>query len=199
MSEVTTLIETDARSVPVSEAQTRKWHSVLFSTLVPLSYYAGNWRCDDSAKPCLGVNVEVGTVKGSHFPNVPAEMKNWGSKIGKMIIELDLRWALLAPPQRTMVLITVISESVGLFIQIHPFINGNGRISRLLWFNFLRRYNLPPHARVHPRPPPPYNDIMRAAMAGDLRPFQLYLLRALAEPKARNQLSSNVAPSTPQP
>jgi hypothetical protein len=75
----------------------------------------------------------------------------------------------------------VASWGVGRFIQIHPFLNGNGRISRLLANYFFIRYGYGlAHFPPLPRPAGDYPAVMTACMAGDFVPPYRYLLVLLA-------------------
>lgn len=76
---------------------------------------------------------------------------------------------------------SVLGVSVGAFVRIHPFVNGNGRTSRLLWTTLLGRFGLPPQLSVLRRPGPPYPHVMAAAMDQDYGPAVVMVLRALAQ------------------
>ncbi|MDA1050309.1 MAG: FAD-dependent oxidoreductase [Planctomycetota bacterium] len=73
-------------------------------------------------------------------------------------------------------------------IQIHPFLNGNGRASRILWAWGLVRFGVPIQGRIHLRPDPPYNDVMREAMRGNYGPLALQILQHLSVHSPAQQL-----------
>ena len=165
----------------------RRWHAHLFKGFVPKDYYAGNWRGVDTSRPCLQENVSVGGIAGSDFRLVLGHMLALFNVMRLQLTQLELNWPLLQPPQRAMRLAIVIANLVGGFVQIHPFLNGNGRTSRLLWRWCLLRFGVAVQCCVYPRPKQPYGELMRDAMRGDYRPLTLYVLDHLANnPPAQN-------------
>jgi hypothetical protein len=157
------------------------WHHTLFGPFVPLAYYAGRFRCDDPLAICLGVDVEVGGVPGAPFQQVGRLMSDLEERARLSISQAELRWPDMRPQERANRLALILATLIGRFIQIHPFLNGNGRISRLLWAWGLLRFGVPIQCRIHPRPQPPYGDVMGAAMHGDFGPLALLILRHFAE------------------
>jgi hypothetical protein len=65
------------------------------------------------------------------------------------------------------------------WVRIHPFVNGNGRVARILTNAILMRYGLPPVLRLRPRPPLPYDYAGAEGMAGNARPMEALLRRLL--------------------
>lgn len=61
-------------------------------------------------------------------------------------------------------------------VRIHPFVNGNGRVSRLVCNAVLVRYRLPPVIRLRPRPGGAYAGACAAAMLGDHSPMVEYVV-----------------------
>lgn len=169
----------------------RRWHGMLFRAFVPLDYYAGNCRGVEVTKPCLAVDVGVsspaGMAPGASFLHVRAWLDQLFDQFGLDLGSLELRWGQLVPADRATQLAIVIANLVGGFIQLHPFINGNGRTSRLLWRWSLLRFGVPPLCCIHPRPDPPYSAVMAAAMRGNYQPLVLYILSHLnAHPPSQN-------------
>jgi hypothetical protein len=93
---------------------------------------------------------------------------------------LEVRWSQLDTLLRTKQLAAICALAIGRFIRIHPFLNGNGRTSRLLWAALLTRFAVPPQARIVPRPEEPYSQVMRAAMHGDDGPLMALILAGMA-------------------
>ena len=107
-------------------------------------------------------------------------MRQLAATVRRDLIDLELNWPRLTPRDRALRLAINLANFVGGFIRIHPFVNGNGRVSRLLWRWSLHQFGVPPQIPVHPRPHPPYPQIMAAAMHDDLRPFVQHVLQHLA-------------------
>ncbi|HEV2293399.1 MAG TPA: Fic family protein [Tepidisphaeraceae bacterium] len=128
----------------------------------------------------VGVSQSTGLViPGSSYRVARAHIDQLFEAIRQQLGQLELRWAQLRPDQRAMQLATVVANLVGGFIQIHPFINGNGRTSRLLWRWALLRFGVPVQCCTHPRPAQPYSQLMERAMHGEYRPLILYVLTHL--------------------
>lgn len=155
-------------------------HRTLFTPFVPLPYYAGHYRGVDHARPCLATQVRVGSIDALDYRLVRDYLSDLFERVQVQFTQLELRWAQLSPADRACQLAIAIANLVGGFIQIHPFINGNGRTSRLLWRWCLMRFGVPPQVCTHPRPDPPYASVMEAAMRGDYRPFVIYVLQHLS-------------------
>lgn len=141
------------------------WHKTVFQPVTPRghAYYAGKFR-QVGAEPCLGQDVGVGASRGSPCQNVLADMADlciWiQDRLG------NHRESPQNPDYLAEVAYTI-SCSIGSFIRIHPFINGNGRTSRLLWGAILGALGFPPQYTSVERPDPPYPEIMRKVMEGD--------------------------------
>ncbi len=180
------LLASAARSL-IDYNDVRRWHQFLFRNFVPVDYYAGNWRGVDKSRPCLQENVSVEGISGSHFRVVHRHMFALFHAVRLQLSQLELAWEMLQPPERALRLAIIVANFVGGFIQIHPFLNGNGRTSRLIWRWCLLRFGVPIQCCVHPRPLPPYGGLMRDAMRGDYRPLTLYVLDHLSDhPPERN-------------
>ncbi len=156
-----------------------QWHYTIFCTLVPKDYYAGNFRQDDRSRPCLGQNVKVGNVLGEDYRRVVMAMRELQELARKRVANYELKWPTMTKQERALELSLVMAWMIGSFIRIHPFINGNGRISRLIWAWALLRLNVPVQCRVMPRPDPPYPNIMSACMHGDDSHLTLFILQHL--------------------
>jgi fido (protein-threonine AMPylation protein) len=164
----------------ISPEDTRTLHRVMFEGRVPLDYYAGNFRQDDPTQPCLAKNVGVAGVPGSSYHLVIQHMALAFAELGTQHGIFEVRWATLPPRQRALRLAQLIAFGVGRFVQIHPFLNGNGRVSRLIWAWGLLRFGLPPQCRVSRRPGPPYEMLMAEAMKGNFAPMAVHVLSAIS-------------------
>ena len=170
----------DAASTVIDVSGPRLWHHVMFRCVVPLDYYAGNFRQDDPGRVCLGLDVGVDGLPGYPFASVPSAMQRLVDDVGRSLVTIEISWRYTDDRQRALQLSLLIAHLVGVFVRIHPFLNGNGRVSRLLWAWGLLRFGVPIQCRLTPRPDMPYADIMRRAMQGDNRPLALQILRHLA-------------------
>lgn len=163
-------------------------HRRLCTTIVPLAVYAGNFRGNEHR--CLNTGVHVDGVAGSLPAHVLRDMTRLISDLTQQINELNLRWPRATNQERAGLTSKVIAWFIGSFIRIHPFINANGRTSRLLWRWILNYWGVPAQVGTHPRPNPPYDVIMKHSMAGDdkhLRKFILTHMRQCFKDRASGE------------
>lgn len=165
----------------ISSDQVRQWHRHLFESDVPLAYYAGNYRQNNAEMPCLAQRVYVRGIPGAHFLNALPRAEKLFSDIESAISKLELNWDSLTMTQRVVEFCAILTGSVGEFVRIHPFINGNGRTSRAIWMWMLARYRLPPMFGVLRRPKPPYSELMARCMKGDFLPLVQFVKSKMIE------------------
>jgi fido (protein-threonine AMPylation protein) len=183
MNGVSRFILKRANSFVLHHGTLREWHLQLFKTVVPLTYYAGNFRCQDISRPCLAAMVYVGGMPGSPFQVVESEMGTYSGTLRAFIQSTDTYFS--GQPSfanRVSASLQLASWAVGRFIQIHPFLNGNGRISRLLANYFFVRYGFPIIPSFHniARPGGDYASAMSSCMGGDFVPLYKYFVLLLA-------------------
>jgi fido (protein-threonine AMPylation protein) len=158
----------------------RDWHRTLFTHHVPLDYYAGNYRQIDPLRPCLQTDVRVEGTPGAPYQTVVSEMERLFDHLRRYTVALELDWPELSPQERAKRLAIILGTMIGRFIQVHPFINGNGRLSRLLWAWGLLRFGVPPQFRVRQRPDhPDYTFIMNQAMQGNFGHLAVHIFKHL--------------------
>lgn len=153
-------------------------HFCLFNEFVPLPCYAGNYRqrSIEPSKRCLEYEVAVGAISGAHSSKVEARMQELLSECGGWFRTANQA----SGPESAILFAVSLSYVLGEFIRIHPFVNGNGRLSRLIWYWCCRRMMVSPMVQIHPRPPgPQYSSLMASCMAGDDNPLAIAILRAL--------------------
>lgn len=148
-----------------------EWHRLLFTDFVPLGYYAGNFRQVDTSRPCLAGDVGIAGYFGEHHKRVSASMAALEAGLRNQLAKLKAAWPNLPQKQRSLQLAQITASYVGRFIRIHPFMNGNGRASRLLVRWFLDAFKVPPIWEIDPRPPEPYAAVMHASMGGNDLPL----------------------------
>lgn len=161
--------EKDAVSSNLDRQMIEGWHEQWFAGVVPVPYYAGNCRGNEPEKPCLAQNVAVvNTVTGERLPGTP--FGSVRSTLDKVLDQANRSLSKAVDQAETTERVRAIATSIGFaiadFIRVHPFINGNGRVSRLLWRALLAKAGLPARWGVATRPAGPYSEAMKAAMLG---------------------------------
>ena len=157
------------------------WHRMMFRVFVPLDYYAGSYRQQNPRLPCLAVDVEVGNIRGTPYAAVPQATELMLAAVRSTITSLELHWSAMTPTDRSKRVAVLLGFLIGRFIQIHPFIDGNGRTSRLIWAWGLLRFGVGIQAMIGSRPSPPYPQLMQAAMVGNFAPLIVHIAQHLAQ------------------
>jgi fido (protein-threonine AMPylation protein) len=182
MTAVTKFTYRHAKTHILTHGDLKEWHRTIFEKVVPMNYYAGNFRSNDPQRPCLAVNVEVSSNAGSPFGEVPALMKEFSQDLESFTKRTDtfIRSG-TTPIYRARASVQLAAFSAGKLIQIHPFVNGNGRISRQSANYFLHRYGYRfAFEHPHPRPSDPsYSAAAADCMRGDYGRMYAYLLMCL--------------------
>jgi fido (protein-threonine AMPylation protein) len=164
----------------------RRWHLRSFRNVVPMDYYAGHFRQRDPQRPCLAADGGVKHPDGTLLPATPnnivlATMEAFERDLHSELVKTEGVWRSLTAEQRVLNTAAIVGMAVAKFIQIHPFINGNGRMSRMLWTVLTWRLGFPASASVVKRPGPPYGDVMDQAMRGNAGPAVALVLVALGK------------------
>jgi len=183
----------DVKNLRVARVNIEMWHGTLFNGFPPVPYYAGNIRQPSDDKPCLEMPIHVRGRPGSDWRDVPRDMDRLCRDLRKQLKQSP-KWADLEPVERLSKIASLVCRSVGRFIQIHPFLNGNGRISRLLWMVVLRQFGFEWENTVLKHPDPPYDDVMASCMTGDFDPLFDHVLLAIAQQPTSD--SEETAPSS---
>ncbi len=158
------------KQAPPTLQDLEAWHGFLFKDTVPLPYYAGHCRQVNPAFPCLNTPVYVGNVPGARASDAMLLTDRLCDQIRAALVALESGWQTLGPEDKAKRLAVIVGSAIGAFIKIHPFRNGNGRTSRLLWLLLLHRLGFPAQASVWKRPSEPYGQMMACAMRGDFSP-----------------------------
>ena len=178
-------------SIP-ENADIMSWHKQIFMGIAPLEIYAGNYRQDTPKEPCLAVNVSVGNVPGASYTIVPTVMVNFFNDLGREMKSLELQWTEISAVEKLRRVSSLVAVAVGEFIRIHPFVNGNGRMSRTLWNVLLHRMGFPAEVSVINRPDPPYNNLMKQAMQGNYAPLVVYLFDTIATTPPKTKIRKSI-------
>lgn len=182
LEEVRRFISRKARGHVILHGDLKNWHERLFREAVPLDYYAGNYRSDDGRYPCLQKDVHVGGRPGAHYKDVPRLMAEFSNEFVGAVESTDSFLSRgPSPTERARAVVQLAAFGMGKLIQIHPFLNGNGRISRLIANYVFRRYGYPlPYYQPYARPGGAYAPACEACMSGDFNPLYRYLLSVVA-------------------
>lgn len=181
-------VEADALSAGVRRLRgrdLRRWHRDLFIGVVPHKAYAGRYRQPPTpgTDACLAQEVMVGRAAGASHLVVPRLMQRFLSRANQELTELDGKWGSLDRVARVGMLAGTLAHLVGEFVRIHPFINGNGRTSRLLWRLMCRRLNFNPCIAIAPRPQGDYEAAMAPCMRGDYVPLTRLIIKSIVAAK----------------
>jgi fido (protein-threonine AMPylation protein) len=156
---------------------TRPLHRRYFEGLTPagFDYYAGHYRGEDF--PCLKdrqVQI-VGDPLVGHAPyRITDDMSTFAGDFTTIAAESDLVWGInpivVGRPEK---LFRVVQLGVALFIyflEIHPYLNGNGHMGRFLLISFLSRFGIfLSQWPLHPRPQDPHTLNSLAAIVAEIR------------------------------
>lgn len=168
---------------------TQLFHSDYFDGLTPPGheYYAGNYRGHDG-HICLKIShVQIASDPrvGWAPDEVSPGMAEFDYRADESSCEIDI----LMPVQTSLVPNGVkfvrISEVVAAlfvyFLEIHPYINGNGHMARLMLMSFLAMHRIYlSRWNIDPRPPdPPYTECIKQYRNGNHDPLVSFILRCI--------------------
>ena len=159
----------------------KTWHGKLFAGVVPVPYYAGNYRSAELRHPCLNVDNEVAGVPGAPFQEVPSRMAEFSGRLESLTTDTDnFVGTQKSPEVKLKAAAQIAAFAAGTLIQIHPFLNGNGRIARFTADFFFNRYGFRMPFYVNRPPEADYPGACRAAMLGDFVPLLQYFIVLMA-------------------
>lgn len=173
------LIADAQRRVLPSVEMARTWHRrMLVGVSVPIPYFRGGIRDSNPAEPEL-IDYPVGIIGPTGVVAAVPAANVW-SELAKFEVDFRQRLSLTdeAHPDLAHAISTGTVENVlelcgwvhGEWVRIHPFVNGNGRVARLLANWVALRYGLPAFVRLRPRPAgATYASAAERSMRGDHR------------------------------
>lgn len=131
-------------------------HRTVFSDVFP--DFAGTFR--GPSPNYIAYNVTFGNRRGVPHDDVPAAMEALGQTAINLVQQLDELQSDMDAGEFRIEVLKAAAYVHCRFVEIHPFVNGNGRTSRLCINYFLRRYGLPLMAIQRPDVPE-YIDAIR--------------------------------------
>jgi Fic/DOC family len=169
-------------------SDTRPAHLRMFRGLTPpgCDYYAGHYRGENFR--CLRfchVSVPNDPSVGCPPDSVGARMIHMFDVITSSLSGMDAGHRLpnsqLPDGLKLGYTVAVVCRVFTEFLEIHPFVNGNGHAARLLVVCILGRYGYwPTRWTVDPRPPdPPHTELIRQYRSGVREPLERYILSFL--------------------
>lgn len=149
-----------------------------------MAYYAGNFRQWNPQMRCLNCPIVIGGKRGTRPERVIAAMRELSGTIADRLGRLERDFKGLPAGDQAFELATVSAAIIGEFIRIHPFMNGNGRTSRVLWLWLMVRFGASQQVRIDPRPDGDYEKVMAPCMDGEYGPLAGFILEKLADPNS---------------
>jgi hypothetical protein len=168
--------------------ETRRVHGGYFSGLTPsgFEYYAGNYRGSDF--PCLRVRF-VGIAGDPRVGHAPGEvyrsMYEFASEVQDTFNEIDFLYrvssTVMSDAEKLVRCAQLLAALFVYFLEIHPYVNGNGHMARLLVIaGFKRQGYYAARWPLHPRPQdPPYSRLIANYRSGNRQNLEDFLLSCL--------------------
>lgn len=148
----------DFNNIPRSQilqSQLLAWHSRIYmGCQVPNDNYLGQFRGDPIDPDLEQYRIRVGNSKEGVWPEMVQQ------SMDELFIRLNTSFAYLdgfipdlaQSADQVAEVLRLTGLAHGELIRIHPFVNGNGRIARLLANYISLRYGIPAFVAIKPRP-----------------------------------------------
>jgi hypothetical protein len=150
------------RTTPTAD-DLRRWHTMVFAgCTVPSPSDVGGFR-GDAHVDLVDYEVGVGPIMADGYPEcmgvwahlVDGEMTTLAAQLTNALGLLDDVVPVGKYPTTVDTLgevVAVVAIAHGELVRVHPFVNENGRVARLLAAHISLRYGLPAFVRLKPRP-----------------------------------------------
>ncbi len=164
----------------------RPVHSGLFEGLTPphFTYFAGHYRgepfhCLEFSTVRAGNDPRTGTSPDMVAQRID-ELKNL---IARGVAEADnlVASGTLPEHEKMQHVVAFACRIFDLFLQVHPYVNGNGHVARFIVWAILGRYGFwPVRWTIEPRPPnPPYIPYLLEHRGGNGKPLVEWVLNCI--------------------
>lgn len=163
---------------------TRPFHKIIFENVAPKSclYVAGNYRGADF--DCLSqAQVIFGGRLGMPAVAVVISVEFLHTDICDAVKELDAAHVGANTTREKAILfariVALAADVLVRFLTIHPYVNGNGHMGRLLvWILMCRYGRLPVKWTVH-QSPPQYGDLLEMHRKNNKRPLEKFIMQCV--------------------
>lgn len=167
---------TERKQIPTVETL-EAWHRRLYQPVETKQLPAGKMRQVTYKLPVLAQGVQVGDAPGVPSAQVPKAMKDFCMNLSMKVNEVDAIYDSSDSDDAHQLesVISLIAWAHGEMCRIHPFRDGNGRMSRLLSNLLLARYAIPYELKWRPRPTGNYPVAAAASMKNNHSLMEAYL------------------------
>lgn len=172
------------RSIGLRELE--QIHEQMMSHCAPYGfpYYAGHVRQISQTMPCLAMPIQVNGVQCLEAKRVPVELAMLCAKIASNLDEARRRRKrkTISDAEYKAFYAASIAYAVGSFLKIHPFLNGNGRMSRVIWNRLyaLTGANVTMSISRRPSSPADYTLLMHECANGKYTRLRDWIVQDLA-------------------
>jgi Fic family protein len=169
-------------------SDSRKIHLHLFENLTPTDAlcYAGHYRGEDfenlknywvgiQSDPRVGYAPSIVQESMQLFADIANQtMSNLDATNSHQLLELD---------QKICITVEKACDLLELFLRIHPYVNGNGHVARIMLWGILQKYGYNPLGwTIDTRPlDPPYSNYIKQFREGKKTPLIAFVLRMITQ------------------
>lgn len=177
-------LQADPASKADALQDTRRYHQAMFQKVTPPAcpHLAGNYRGAPLAH-LQDCRIYFGTQEGSPPPAVPVAMDFFHADLDEALRALDRQFAATTSPlsasARLVLVAQLVAAALVRFLTVHPYMNGNGHMARMLVWVALTRFNVWPVKWSLHASPPGYAELIDAYRRGHKPPLERFILRCV--------------------